>query len=272
MSNSNSLKRRDRPANLVRYDFTAGTGSDAFTMTLQNGSFSATFFPKLGDDFPVLAFTQKVRGVPPARLPLHEAFRVKMEIDGNEYPAIVNVYTTNAVTTYVVKDEMPIIAYLFDEKGEVLTTAEFPHQRSVLDALHALSCKRSFQTSAKQLPATSFRTVTGKPDLEAMTQIWSATVSAPGLPVFQVGGQVSDLRKAGFKDVDNFQNFKNGWTLQKAIEGKVFDLVFIEDAHGVFYTLFHIDGALISASTSKFGLDGAMYDAGCSMANYLIYN
>lgn len=215
------------------------------------------FWPRLGSTFPVLEVRQKVKEGknPPAVIdtPVSEADMGWIELHGQIYPVVCITFRDDYLPDLVRAADTngsTLAAYVFDNNGKVLSSVGFIGIFGPFQVVEILRLKLDFERNSKPVEASAIKTFLNPPNIEEMTHEWSATVKAPGLPIYTVGGDVPELRRNGIKP-EKYTHWKSAAVWSQTVKGKQFKHLIIEDVDGMKHTITHDENGTV-LNVSKF--------------------
>jgi len=226
------IKSTDRAPRIDKFNFS--DKSDTYDFVMKGDKLSLTFNPALGSSYPDRMEVEHpcpARMEQPTKTPIQSATRGIFEVQGRKYYSIVAHFDWPVVSG--TGDQIPVVGYALDFlTGKELCRLEVLGQRESSDIIAGLAAKLLNEKNGKALGAGTLKTKIHDLDLENMTQTYSASIEAAGIPAYVVTGHVSDLRKAG-KNPDSFKFFE---TAQVFTDG-TFAHVIAKDWTGTYHTV-----------------------------------
>jgi hypothetical protein len=246
--------RPDRAPQFQSLDLSTN-GADSILYEIQNDKIILTLFNRLGAGYPnSFKIDQPVRNAAtlPTKSPISHASRGIFEVHGKTYFCAICVYQTTHSATYQ-GENPPTWGYAFDESGILVARIECEGMRENYDVVRVLIAKILYEKTQKQIGAGAIKTTLGVPDLEEMTHKWTASISVAGVPKYEVGGDVSAVRKSGVKDPEKWQMFKSASVFtEDRGRGRIFNHIIAEDYTGIFHAVTSEEGEVLQETKARF--------------------
>ncbi len=238
----------DRQPKIDKFNFEAN--KEVYTFEVKGDLLHLDFYTALGSGYPdLIKVTMPIprgMGKPTAR-PLMWAHRAIFEVNSKQFFGIVCHFNWPILEG---ADNIPCIGWGLDVTTlQSVCRLDSVGQREPSEILGALGAKILLTKAGKPLGAGSLKTKVADIDPIAMTQTWTATIDASGVPNYTVTGEAKDLRISGIKDLSTFKFFTEGTTFSDASSG--LNHMVIKDWTGLFHVVSFADGKIIQATKAK---------------------
>ncbi len=209
----------------------------------ENKKFTLTLWPPIDTNFPVFEHTFEAPAGCPKTHPVHAAYYSKYEVAGQIVPFVVlHISGPDGFFTH---------SFELDATGKISGSMAEELFNEPRESMSLLISKLDFDMFSKKLDPAQFKTTVGAVDLAAMTQVWSATITAPGLPAFTASGDAAELRKRGI-DPAKFSYWQNVHVWERtATAGKTFPVIMAEAADGWSVICHTPEKTVINAQAAK---------------------
>jgi hypothetical protein len=238
----------DRQPKIDKFNFEAN--KEVYTFDVKGDLLHLELKPALGSGYPdLIRVTMPLpRGMDkPTAKPIMWAHRAIFEVGGKQFFGIVAHFDWPVLEG---ADNIPCIGWGLDVTTlQSVCRLDSIGQREPSEILGALGAKILLTKSGKPLGAGSLKTKVGDIDPIAMTQTWTATIDASGVPAYSTTGHVKDLRLAGIKDLLTFKFFTEGTTFSDASSG--LNHAVVKDWTGLFHVVSYTGNTIIQATKAK---------------------
>lgn len=205
--------------------------------------YTLTLWPPIDTNFPVFESTFEAPAGAPKTHPVHAAYYAKWEVAGQTVPFVVlHLSGPGGFSTH---------SFELDASGKISGSIVEDGINEPRESMSILVSKLDFEMFGKKLDPAQFKTTVEAPDLVAMTQRWTATITAPGLPAFTASGDASALRKSGI-DPAKFSYWKTVHVWERTTTtGANLPVILAESSEGFTVICHTPDKVVINAQTPK---------------------